>query len=377
VYLTYRAQNDDSFARYERMQSTAPYRWRVRTTDGKVMTFGEAARMPGCAVSDQNAPLTGMVDAYGNEVSYVYQKGVANECVIASITWGQNASAGLASFANINFVYKTGHLCNGSYTNSQIDYRTGVRIVTGAALLQQMTITAYKPGSPGTPLHTRRITLDYDATAELCSQTHAPVRLLTSIQETASGLDSPAVTLPPVTFDYNPPGVTLMTPQTTGYASAPWSYLGQDYQNLGWGYRRGGDRWPSVESMFLDVDGDGLQDLVTNASDSAGTTSECVAAWHKNTGPDANGNVGFVRVGEISLPRLKWHGTTLTPEGSPTAERVNPSFESCALNGQVTAYRNAYGLPGVCHHNPGATCVSGSDPNDQNSCPARRNCRYI
>ena len=36
--------------------------------------------------------------------------------------------------------------------------------------------------------------------------------------------------------------------------------------NLAWGYRRLDDRWPSVEAMFLDIDGDGLLDRVTNAS---------------------------------------------------------------------------------------------------------------
>lgn len=60
VYAAYRAQNDTSFTRYERMQSTAPYRWRARTSDGNLLTFGEAARMPGCTASDQYAPLTGV-----------------------------------------------------------------------------------------------------------------------------------------------------------------------------------------------------------------------------------------------------------------------------------------------------------------------------
>lgn len=73
VRFAYRAQNDDSFTRYERMQTAAAYRWRARTTDGKVLTFGEAARMPGCFVSDQHAPLTGTIDAFGNEIQYHYK----------------------------------------------------------------------------------------------------------------------------------------------------------------------------------------------------------------------------------------------------------------------------------------------------------------
>lgn len=377
VYLSYRAQNDDSYARYERMIKTAPYRWRVRTSDGKVLTFGEAARMPNCIVSDQNAPLTGMVDAFGNEVRYDYVAGVLDECLLSKITWGQNAAANLPAFASVAFAYKPTRSCNGVYTNAQTDYRTGVRIVTGASTLQTITATAYPPGVPTSPVHTRRISLAYDGTSELCNRPHAPVRLLTSITESAWGTDSPQVTLPAVTFEYNTPGVTLMTPQVAGYAFAPWASFDEQQQsgdpllqNLGWGYRYGDDRWPTVESMFLDVDGDGLQDLVTNANGEGAIISQCSATWHRNLGPDPAqpGKIRFARgYGSIQLPRLKWHGTTLTAAGSPTAHREGPDDEGCALNGQVTAYRNAYGSPNSCHHAPGAACVPGSDPWDEQS----------
>jgi hypothetical protein len=59
VNKTYRAQNDASFARYERLGSNATARWRVYTTDGGVMYFGEAAQTAGCTnISDGFAPLT-------------------------------------------------------------------------------------------------------------------------------------------------------------------------------------------------------------------------------------------------------------------------------------------------------------------------------
>jgi RHS repeat-associated protein len=368
VYLSYRAQNDDSYARYERMKAAAPYRWRVRTSDGKVLTFGESARMPNCAVSDQHAPLTGMVDAFGNEVRYDYVVGMPDECVISKITWGQNAGANLPAFASVVFTYKPNRSCNGVYTNSQTDYRTGTRIVTGALTLQMLTITAYPPGNPNAPVHTRHVELGYDPQSEQCNRPHAPVRLLTSIKESAWGTDSPQVTLPPVTFEYNAPGVTLMTPQGGGYETAPWAIVDPRLQNLGWGYRReDNDRWPTVESMFLDVDGDGLQDLVTNGNGETASISECEAVWHRNEGadPDKPGKIRFAwNFGTIELPRLKWHGGTLTAGGSSTAERDYPSKEGCALNGQVTAYRNAYDLPNVCHHEAGKSCVAGSDPWD-------------
>jgi len=132
VYKAYRTQNDMSFTRYERMIAGAPYRWRARTTDGRVLTFGEATRMPGCVVSDQYAPLTGMVDQFGNEVRYDYNQTIPGECKLMRITWGQNPGASLPDFAQVVFTYKIGNICNGVYTNSQVDYRSGVARVTGA-----------------------------------------------------------------------------------------------------------------------------------------------------------------------------------------------------------------------------------------------------
>lgn len=37
VYASYRAQNDDGFTRYERMLPATAYRWRARTSDGRVL----------------------------------------------------------------------------------------------------------------------------------------------------------------------------------------------------------------------------------------------------------------------------------------------------------------------------------------------------
>jgi hypothetical protein len=334
------------------MQSYAPYRWRARTTDGSVMTFGEASRMPGCTPSDQYAPLTGMVDAFSNEVRYEYTQTIPGECKLMRITWGQNNPAGLPDVAQVNLTYKIGNVCNGVYTNSQTDYRSGNRIVTGASRLQEIEARAYAPGAPS-PVHTRTITLAYDEQAETCQQPHAPVRLLKSIQESAWGTDSPRVDLPAVIFDYNPATVTMWWPPQPGPKPVPW----YGDPTLGWGYR-GGD-WPSVEMMFLDIDGDGLQDVVENAS--GPVHGECVARWKRNLGPDANGNLHFGPPAPplqelISLPRLKWKGSA-SPWPTQGASQADPvSGEYCALNGQATAFRNAYPLSGACHHAPGTTC---------------------
>jgi RHS repeat-associated protein len=364
VYLSYRAQNDTSFARYERMLSSAPYRWRVRTTDGKVLTFGESARMPGCLyVSDQYAPLTGMVDAFNNEVRYEYNQTISGECKLVRIAWGRNDTVPLADFAQVVFQYEVGRQCNGSYVNAQTDYRSGVRLVTGASPLQSITATAHEPGNPAQPVHTRIVYLNYDSQTELCTQSHAPVRMLRSIQEVAWGADSPIVSLPTVTFDYNSPTVALAPPPSN--TAVPWGR-----PDLGWGYRNVGDGSPSVETMFLDIDGDGLQDLVENVS-GTGAVSECRARWRKNYGANSQGVLFFGAPASplseiITLPRLKWRGSTNPPPvaGSPVADPANPNYEVCSLNGQTTAFMNAQASPNACHHAPGTLCRPGSDPND-------------
>ena len=137
VYKTYRAQNDSSFTRYERMDQGQPFRWRAYTTDGSTLYFGETDPIWNCQhVSDGFAPLTRVVDAFGNEVLYLWEAGSDHECRIARITWGQNAAAGLLQpFARVVFTWELAPTCGGVHTGSQIDYRTGVQIVTGASKL--------------------------------------------------------------------------------------------------------------------------------------------------------------------------------------------------------------------------------------------------
>ena len=364
VYMSYRAQNDTTYARYERMLPTAPYRWRVRTTDGQFFTFGESARLAGCTVNDQYAPLTGVRDQFNNEIRYDYSLMPWGECAITRISWGQNLTTGapLPDFAQVTFTYKVGSACNGIYPNTQTDYRSGFRVLTGAGRVESIIATAYTPGTPTSAVHTRRIDLGYDDAAEACTGSHAPIRLLTSIRETASGTDSPVVALPAVTFSYSDPTVSLVSPQGGG-TTAPWGTT-PDRQNLGWGYRRIDDRWPTVESMFLDVDGDGLQDLVVNDSGLSGTISNCSASWYKNPGQGTNGQMlPFALQGAIALPRLKWRGVDpQVPGGATQAQRGYPNNEGCSLNGQVTAFENAHVNGTACHNPLSPVCTSATDP---------------
>ena len=365
VYKSYRGSNDSSWTRYERMNSAQPFRWRARTTNGIVMTFGDSARTPGCFISDQYAPLTGSVDAFGNEIAYHYVMS-AGECMLDRITYGQNGS--LPTFAEIDIAFDIAPLCNGIPTGSQSDYRTGVKIVTGANKISAISAYAIDPAT-GAALHTRQYTLGYDAATEACNATltHAPIRQLKSIQESAWGFEVTRVDLPAVTFDYNTPSNTLTPGPLLG---TPW---GGDpaLQNLGWGYRRQDDRWPTVESMLQDIDGDGLQDLVINTSvdktvDPNGITTSCTAVWRKNNGP--NPTTGHPQFGSpnptpIVLPRLKWGGLTNPVAGANSAARGFPQREGCALNGQATVFENSDQLNLACHDQARTPCGNGVAPN--------------
>lgn len=77
-----------------------------------------------------------------------------------------------------------------------------------------------------------------------------------------------------MTFEYGDPAVDLNTLAT---GSSPWF-------NLASGKRFNDDRSPTIESMMLDLDGDGLLDRLDNASTPA-TTGDCRATWMRNQGP--------------------------------------------------------------------------------------------
>src|SRR4029079_15578422 len=108
-------------------------------------------------------------------------------------------------------------------------------VVSGASKLLSMSVNALVPGTT-TAVHTRTITLGYSFADDNCSTTHAPLRQLTSIHETAVGTDSPLVDLPPVTFDYGTASVSL---QSALSQSPPWFDAGSPTvrrQNMSWGY---------------------------------------------------------------------------------------------------------------------------------------------
>jgi RHS repeat-associated protein len=370
VYGVYRAQGDTSAAQYERMNPGQPYFWRVRHTDGSVMYFGEPSHTTGCThISEGYAPLTTVRDVFGNEISYEYGAGAPDECRIERITWGQNTNAGLPQpFASVMFSWRTDR-CQASgvdvWTGAQLDFRTGAKIVTGASKLTLISIAAFDFGAEATPLHTRTISLGYINETQSCTAAHAPVRLLGSINETAGSANAPAVSLPPITFDYGTPNVALSSGSTS---EVPWRTAVLKPFTLGWGNRAptsARDKWPTVEETMIDLDGDGLLDRLFSTFETSG---QCTASWARNPGPSSNGSMPdlFDFGGTIALPQLRWHGdsTPVPAQGGSYGWNATPYFESCALNGQATAYRNILpGFPVGCHQ--GSSVAYSQTPGHQ------------
>ena len=208
---SYRAQSDSSrFARYQRIQdpgspAQGPY-WRVLTPDGTTYWFGGYGTGPysgsiNCPnISATNAPLAQVSDSFGNYITYSYElatsDGIPNECRLTSIAYGGNSSGAYGEFATVTFNYGKPTNCNNIPVGSTTDYHLGFKDVHGGSVLTQIVVTAYVPGSSGSPDHTRVIDLGYDATTNACpdaSHPYAAFRQLDTITEHAWGTSAARV----------------------------------------------------------------------------------------------------------------------------------------------------------------------------------------
>jgi YD repeat-containing protein len=323
VAEAFRALHDTSFLRYERLTDGSAAIWRVRSLDGSTYVFGESALVDGAPVARlrSRAPLTSTTDAFGNVVSYEYDF-VDDEYRLAKVQWGRNDNASIGHFAELTLTWAPATVCSGGDAadipvGAALDYRLGDRWVNGGAKLTQLVATAYNPATLAVE-HTRTVTLGYDAAAESCTATVAPARYLTSIQQSASGVGLVSVSLPPITFSYGP--VTQGLTSTTGWQSVPsWEAGSHHPATISWGLRFSGSRWPTIQSMFLDLDGDGLLDRVS--MDEAPEPEECVLYWYRNLG-DGEFDAPVTQ----TLRRLPWAGS---------------QAERCALNYQFTEIENA------------------------------------
>ena len=213
---TYRAELDSSYIRYERITNAdgSTRMWRAQSLDGRTLYFGEndssrdlpnQASPPGAVESRWF--LTRVTDAFGNEIRYSYTKDfelLRDGTLLApvdiypnSVEWGGNPGAGLSSNARVVFLFAARDLCAGSSVpiGALLSYRTGVPLMPGA---RRLTTARIEINSAGSWRERGRYQLGYDMTELACPTglTHAPLRLLTSLQETATAPDGVVSTLP-------------------------------------------------------------------------------------------------------------------------------------------------------------------------------------
>lgn len=336
----FRGEEDGAFTRFERY--AAKRQWRARTLDGTVHYFGETP-----ASRDEPQPraapdategrwfITRSVDKFGNEIVYHYETvmapppeggaPIAVDVSLASIEYGANPKAGLTHHSRIVFEYSGAadrpsfEVCHGSSLpiGARFDFRTGIPIYEGARRLTGVSLETREPGGP--LRERRRLDLGYDAKELQCPRgtAHAPLRILTSVQETGFAADGTPTALPPQTFDYNrlERAFDASTPVDGGIGSGTQGNL----DNIERLHRS------VTDEMLLDVDGDGAADrVVVGAPSSSG---ECTASWEKNLGLAFDAPRPFGLDG--SLPTIPWENG-----GQPSSD------EACSLTHQLSLHEN-------------------------------------
>jgi RHS repeat-associated protein len=309
----YRAEQDTTYARYERVRNPdgSTRMWRMRTTDGHIWYFGETigsfdrpvASSAGGPVKEGRWFLSRVEDKFGNRIQYGYAPFQARvgpngalqtmDIYPARITWGHNQKAGLQDYAMVVFYYDDyDKPCEGSNLpiGSQLTYRMGFPIFEGAKRLVKISVGIIDPPRPP---EVRTYELAYDMSELSCptGMTHAPLRLLTSIQETAVAPNGTRTALPPVKFTYGRRELEL----THKITANVFSGAGHNALSL---EKAGG--WPTVSGMMLDFDGDGRLDTVS--ADPKGDPIKCKASWSRNLGNQLGTG------GHLLLPTIPWSG---------------------------------------------------------------------
>ncbi|MGD9851389.1 MAG: SpvB/TcaC N-terminal domain-containing protein [Nitrospirales bacterium] len=361
----FRAEFDGTYARYERVKNPdgSTRMWRMRSTDGWTWSFGEAqhsqdAPRPGAGLP---APigrwfLSRIEDRFGNFIEYSYARAFGNlaaypgkikqpvDVYPTEIKWGGNAgpTVNLPHYARIVFDYdQNDSMCDGSNVpiGASFTFRQGYPLHEGAKRLTAIVVQVSENGQfqfPGP--ERRRYNLGYDMAELGCptGRTHAPLRLLTSVQQIAFAPDGKPTALPPVTFEY---GRRELEPVEPLFALG---VLGGGSNSLS--LDKAG-HWPTVGSMLLDFDGDGRLDIVSGGRSSGGG---CEMIWHRNIG------TGTFEAGKrLLLPTIPWAGLVRNDAGWPitnidgynTVEDCSLSHQFSRVTGGVTDPKEEAGFP--------------------------------
>jgi hypothetical protein len=327
-WRSYRAQSDSSQARYQRIPSSPQDTWRVLQTDGTILHFGEPGYV-GYQLYDVR-PITRQVDPLGNEIRY-YWDFVLHESEpvgirLDRIEYSVNDGAGLGAHAKVVFSWAAPDLCGteGFPIAAKLSYRSAERRITGYARLD--TITTQVADGAGGFRDVRRYDLGYNISGcpSAGTLTEAPLRLLESVTERAWSPEGAETVMPAITFGYG-----------TSSVAQPASFEGLgSLMPLPSGVRGSLQSDPlgdTPETMMLDMDGDGLVDIVYSVPTPDPSNQRCRIAWRKNLGINASGNVAFGAETVVVMPTLPW-------ENQPSEQELGTMGpgESCSLAGQHT-----------------------------------------
>lgn len=288
----YRAELDTTYARYERVKEPdgRTRLWRMRTTDGRTWYFGDGlnANEFGSATVAGRSFLSRVVDKFGNRMDYSYLTAVGRgpvrysfiggraDTYLSMIEWGKNENAGLSHHARARFDYTEskvgvgGGLCPDSNVpiGASFTYRLGYPLYEGAMRLDRIRVEVSE--GPNKWREVRRYELSYDRAELSCptAMNHAPLRLLIAVREIATDPILKTEATLPYVLEYGRRELELKeeeSPSGSSFGSG---------ENLLSPAKAGA--WPTLISMQLDLNGDGLLDGITVAPD--GSPRNCVAS---------------------------------------------------------------------------------------------------
>ncbi len=333
--ITYRAENDDSFTRFEfhpgkqvlndNSNEWTPSSWIARTTDGNIYTFGGDNASTD---DDSRWYLQQISDRRGNTIEYKWERvdvgiyGNYRDFHLRRILWTGNDKANLGPHAKVEFGYGNPISCPGSSIpiGAAVDYRSGQRYVEGYYPLSNIYVRVRdEPG--GTWRNVRQIHMTYaepyggldSSKKPTCTGDSAPLRLLEKIDTLVWSPDGVGSRSPTITFEYGPLGLSFENSWITDELSRPSGTRGI---------------LPTLNTELLDFDGDGLLDrLQARARVLGSTTSQ---SWCELLVYHGRGS------GRI------YPNPQVIPIPSAFIELKNKQLDSCSLSGLTLKYNRYF-----------------------------------
>lgn len=375
----YRARIDHDFTRFERVRVDTPdrgsfYYWIALTTDGKIYFFGDNYFEDSSLPHETNRfgeeyYLSHVMDRWQNTVTYQYDKVVdsANvevDRVLSTIHYNSHPPPKtLASHTRVRLSWSAASTCaiagaQGIPVGASLDFSTGARRIRGAKKLTSITAQVRDFSISGLPkwrdVHVW--TFGYDSSRENCTTTPvAAHRLLTSISESGTVMNvAGAVTTPglTVTFTYGRDRNYFQTTSGIPLPRLTIDSLATAANQSAYGLvmtamtRQGSDYHPLAPtySTLLDMDGDGLIDLVQSNGYSGTADMTCRATWYKNTG----GQFDLARPHSFALPNAPlppmpdgWDAGTFAVRRAPMGQNPRPERDTegeCSLAGSYFGF---------------------------------------